>query len=183
MNPNLDMIDWVRMGLVILLLSASAYTELTRNKIPNQLTYPAIILGLILGYLPAGISWGASLGGFGIGFGMMFMFYLFGGLGGGDVKLMAAFGALLGFPLIVRVLLFSSFFGAIMAVVLLTWNANPAKFLKRKTLPAEGPDESPEAPPDEAAKGEPESTRPRTIPFGIAICTGVLFSLFSALES
>ena len=61
----------------------------------------------------------------------------FGGLGGGDVKLMAAFGALLGFPMIVRVLLFSSFFGAIMAVVLLTWNANPAKFLKRKAVPAE----------------------------------------------
>ncbi|MEM2192541.1 MAG: A24 family peptidase, partial [Candidatus Hadarchaeales archaeon] len=78
------------------------YTDLKSRIIPNRLTYPMIIAGLLLnlldgiwhlnfwkaisGFLGAGIS-------FAIGYGM----WLTGGWAGGDVKLFTGYGALIPF--------------------------------------------------------------------------------------
>jgi Flp pilus assembly protein protease CpaA len=75
----------------------AALTDLAFRTIPNGLTYGAIAAGLVLGAVGgwAGLSTSA-LGMIGLGVPFAILFQL-GALGGGDVKLVAAFGALLGF--------------------------------------------------------------------------------------
>ena len=60
-----------------------------------------------------------SLLGLLFGFGILFLFYLMGGMGAGDVKLMAAIGAWLGMPLTFYVFVASSLAGGLYAVVLI----------------------------------------------------------------
>ncbi len=69
----------------LLLAVACALTDATTGRIPNAITLPALLAGLLVGH-PAGVLCAAPA------------LHLFarGKLGGGDVKLLAALGALLG---------------------------------------------------------------------------------------
>lgn len=79
----------------------STYTDLKDRIIPNRLTYPMVVVGIVL-YLVWGVyqwEWMLAITGglwagltFAIGYGMWFV----GGWAGGDVKLYTALGALLG---------------------------------------------------------------------------------------
>jgi prepilin peptidase CpaA len=83
-------------ALMIVLLIA-VVTDLRSSRIPNWLTFPA------MGFALAGHAWLGSmhgvlfsLAGLGTGLGLFFLIYLAGGIGAGDVKLMAAIGAFVG---------------------------------------------------------------------------------------
>src|SRR5674476_228169 len=86
--------------VLALMLAIAVYVELKESRIPNWLTLSGMALGLLIGYLHGTAAFWMSLGGLVIGFGFLFIFYVFGGLGGGDVKLMGAAGALMGANLI-----------------------------------------------------------------------------------
>jgi prepilin peptidase CpaA len=171
---SLDTISLIALGVIVFLLSYSAYTEVKDNKIPNWLTYSGIVLGLTLGILPGGLSMSESVIGFLVGFLSLFVFYMSGGLGGGDVKLMGAFGALFGFPVIVRILIYSSFIGAVMAITLVVWKTDPWDNFKKSLNKKKGAEEP-------KAETETEEKKPIAVPFGLAICAGVLLSLFANL--
>lgn len=157
----------VSLGVLVLVLTLSVYTELKERRIPNAVTLGGLLSGLAVGFLPGGISLASSILGFGIGFGILFVFYVFGGMGGGDVKLMGAVGALLGFPIIVSVIFYTAIIGGLMAVAVL---------LSRRDLLARC-----------AAScrrwftrqkdGEPAAADPVSIPYGIAIAVGCLLAL------
>jgi len=105
---------------LILLLVISAYTDLRKRKILNFITFPAIVIGLILNLIFGG--WDGLLNGclgFLIGFTVFFLLYVFGGMGGGDVKLMGAIGAIKGFPFIIDAMFLSIFCGGILAVIVI----------------------------------------------------------------
>lgn len=54
------------------------------------------------------------------GFGVFLAFYLLGGMGGGDIKLMAGFGAVLGRPsILIDAALYAAAIGGLMAVLVL----------------------------------------------------------------
>lgn len=75
---------------------AASVEDLWHRRISNWIPLAALLAGLALG---AGRGWRGcllSLAGTLTGFAVFSLFYLLGGLGGGDVKLMAGFGALLG---------------------------------------------------------------------------------------
>jgi prepilin peptidase CpaA len=62
-----------------------------------------------------------GLAGSAAGFGVFLIFYLLGGMGGGDVKLMAGFGALLGPSGVLWAALLIAGLGGIMALGVIAW--------------------------------------------------------------
>lgn len=76
---------------------AASVEDLIRRRVSNWIPAAALVAGLAVHFTERG--WPGVLSAFlGAlsGFGVFFVFYLLGGMGGGDVKLMAGFGALLG---------------------------------------------------------------------------------------
>jgi len=88
---------WLLDGAVIVAL-LGAWFDVISRRIPNRLTYPAIIAALLvrLGFL----GWHGLLEGF-LGLllcgGVFFLLFVIHAMGGGDVKLMAAVGSWVGY--------------------------------------------------------------------------------------
>ena len=83
---------------VTLFVGCAAVTEdLARRRISNWTSGAALASGFVLHIAQQGWrgALAASLGTL-LGFGVFLIFYLLNGMGGGDVKLMAGFGSLLG---------------------------------------------------------------------------------------
>jgi prepilin peptidase CpaA len=91
--------------------------DIRASRIPNALTGPSIAIGLLL-HLAVG-GWSqlayASLAGL-IGGGLFLLFFLVGGMGAGDVKLMTAVGCLVGLGSLSRVLIGTVVIGAVLAI-------------------------------------------------------------------
>lgn len=100
--------------------TVAAYTDHKRGLIPNLITVPAALLGLLLNGLGGGWE-GLIVGlqGLALGFGLLLIPCLLGGTGGGDLKLLAAFGAFLGPALVFQVFLYGSVAGGVVALFLL----------------------------------------------------------------
>lgn len=108
---------------VALGIAASA-TDLRDRTVPNWLTYSAVLLGLVWHSVTAGLRGvGFSLAGAAVGFAALLMFFLLGGMGGGDVKLLAAFGALIGPGLTFQALVWIAIFGGLGAAGSVFWHA------------------------------------------------------------
>ena len=109
MNPRV----WL-----ILAVGVAAIVEDTGwRRISNWTSGGAVVAGLVLHSIEKGWSgaWHALLG-TAIGFCAFLVFYLLGGMGGGDVKLMAGFGALLGDRQILAATLLAAASGGAMAL-------------------------------------------------------------------
>jgi prepilin peptidase CpaA len=93
--------DSILLLLALLLAIAAAIIDVQQHRIPNRLTYPGIICGFVLRMLFFGFKgWDSGLAtaatGLLLGGGIMFFFYMVRAMGAGDVKLMAALGAIVG---------------------------------------------------------------------------------------
>ncbi len=113
--------------LFSVILLAAAFIDIDHGIIPDRLTYPGIIIGLILsfwtlGFLPA--LYGTLAFG-----GLMFAvaFISNGGMGGGDVKLAAAIGAFTGITGSAVTLLLACFSGAIFGLIVMAVNKTGRK--------------------------------------------------------
>ena len=58
------------------------------------------------------------------------MLFVLGWMGGGDVKLMAAVGALKGYPFVVSALFYSLIVGVVIGVAMLIWNRKTLRTFK-----------------------------------------------------
>jgi prepilin peptidase CpaA len=105
-----------------IILAAAVYTDVTRRKIPNKLTFPAMAVGIAYHVLVHGYQGLIfSLTGLAAGFALLILFYILGGMGAGDVKLMAAVGAVLGAKGVFVSFLFTALYGGIYSLgVMLT---------------------------------------------------------------
>ena len=103
-------------GIALALGGAAVFGDLRDRRIPNWLTGGGVTAGLLLGVWSAGWSGlGMALGGAVVGFLAFLPFHLLGGMGGGDVKLMAAFGSILGPPGIGLAAVLAAMAGGLMA--------------------------------------------------------------------
>jgi len=180
--PAVDTGHLASLATLAIILISSVYTEFREKRIPNEITVPGMLIGVLVGYLPIGISLQESLMGLTAGFGFMFIFYMFGGLGGGDVKLMGAVGALIGSKLIASAIVFTGLIGGAMAMFYLIWNGTFWRGFfssvlmlgswKRRALPDNGESEKEKA---GEVEEEPELG---TIPYGIAIVVGSALAIF-----
>jgi len=101
---------------------AAAVTDVWRFKVYNVLTLPLLASGLLYHGLREGPS-GLVLSMLGMlcGFGVLLLFYLLGGYGGGDVKLLASFGAWLGVEATLYVFIASSLAAGVYSIGLVVW--------------------------------------------------------------
>jgi prepilin peptidase CpaA len=84
-------------AVIVVIGCAAALDDLRRRQVSNWITVPAAAAGLGAWSILAGFSGLLfSIEGLLVGFGSFLLLYIFGGMGGGDLKLMAGFGALLG---------------------------------------------------------------------------------------
>lgn len=105
-------------ALTVILVS-SAFIDLDEGIIPDVITIPGVVLGLVVSFVTIGFFpalWGALAFG-----GVLFLAAVVsnGGMGGGDVKLAAVIGAFTGLPGAVITLLLSSFLGAVFGIALM----------------------------------------------------------------
>jgi prepilin peptidase CpaA len=110
----------VELLLLIVVIAAGLY-DLRYRRIPNWLTAGAAGLGLalnaFLNHARAGM-FKSSLIGFGAAFAIYFVLYALRAMGGGDVKLMAAVGAIVGWPNWFLLFLVTSILGGIMGLLM-----------------------------------------------------------------
>jgi len=107
------------MAAVVLLAIIAMYTDVRWGKIFNTLTLPFALLGLALNSIGAGWE-GFTLGMLGIALGFaLWLASAFLGriLGGGDIKLLMAFGALMGPQFLLWSLLYGALAGGVMAII------------------------------------------------------------------
>lgn len=149
------MTDLARLQFAVALLVGlgATITDLRRRTIPNF--YP--VVALLSGCLLQGWSGGwrgawEALGGAVAGFLVFFVFYLLGGMGGGDVKLMAGFGALVGVSRLTVFAFWTALVGGILALLVVGI----------------------------ARRGKGAHARPHSIPYAPAIAAGVCLALISA---
>src|SRR5215510_10836941 len=84
-------------ALVAIFMALCALIDYRTKRIPNWLTMPAAILGLVYsGLAPGGMGILWSLAGLAVGLSLLLLPWLLGGGGMGDVKMLAALGAWLG---------------------------------------------------------------------------------------
>jgi len=95
-----------------------AATDIRWGKVPNALTAPCALLGIVLNVADSGISGlGLSLAGIAVALALWLLGPLLGNvLGGGDIKLLAAVGALRGPVFVLYAVAFSVFCGGLLAV-------------------------------------------------------------------
>lgn len=162
-------IDLIINLLLILLFISSAVTDFLRNKIYNFQTYSAMASGLILWSLIGG--WHGTLFSFLgllVGFTLLFVFYLLGGMGAGDVKLLGAIGALKGAKFVLWTMFYTGLVGGVMGLSLIIWHGKFLKTMKNVFSLIRHP--SRPLPEDEAGK---------YVPYGVAISVGCLWALLT----
>jgi prepilin peptidase CpaA len=122
------------LGLLILLLFA-VYTDSKSNRIPNYLTLSGMIAALFLHSSASGFNgFLLSVGGILLGFGILMIPYLMGGMGAGDVKLMAAVGGFLGAKATFEAFLLIAVAGGVYSIALILISRNHFKGFFREKL-------------------------------------------------
>lgn len=167
--------DAVAALCIVGVVGVAAVLDVRTGRIPNLLTYGAALLGLALAAWTGGLA-GAFSGIAGLVVGLVPGMALFaaGVLGGGDAKLIAAVGALVGYPLIIDAVLLIFIVGGAMALSIIVWKGRTAEFLRGVAqllwfLPVRG---APRAIPVGDLK----------MPFAVAIAVGTVWAIFGSLR-
>lgn len=118
--------------VVILILIISIISDLRNRKILNIVTFPAILTALIYHFFTSGLE-GFLFSGQGllIGIGLLFIPFIMGGIGAGDVKLLAAVGAWQGSLFIFYTGIYAGLIGGLIAVYILLKRREAIVTLKR----------------------------------------------------
>jgi prepilin peptidase CpaA len=116
---SMSWIDLLPLVAVALATLAASVTDLWKFKIYNLLTIPMLLAGpCVSAWIGGWDGLASSLMGAGLGFGLLIVFFAMGGVGPGDVKLLAAVGAWLGPYLTYQVFVAAALFQGAYAVVL-----------------------------------------------------------------
>ena len=120
--------DYFLSILLLSILSISAIIDFRTQKIPNLITFPAILIALLYHFFTHGFD-GLIFSALGLatGIGLLIIPYILGGMGAGDAKLMGAVGAVLGPKSVFLAFLFSALVGGIYALIITLLNQEQLK--------------------------------------------------------
>lgn len=109
----------------------AAISDVRQRRIPNALTYSAMLAGLVVQTATHG--WKGLLmsvvGGLFFG-GALLVFYLIRAMGAGDVKLAVALGCVVGLPASVQVMFATAIAGGIFAMAYMVWARRTSETLR-----------------------------------------------------
>jgi prepilin peptidase CpaA len=145
---------------------AAIADDLSRRQISNWISGSAFVAGLVLQTIEGGWH-GAGLAVLGTltGAGVFLIFYLLGGMGGGDIKLMAGFGAVLGVKRLLEAALWTAGCGGLLALAVIGFRTIRELSRKKRTTDSAG-----------VAVAQDER-RADSIPYAPAIAAGVWLTL------
>ncbi|WP_202078112.1 prepilin peptidase [Caldalkalibacillus salinus] len=106
--------------LLVIILTICVATDIKSRRIYNKFIFPTLLIALISHLFYGG--WEALLGaflGFLVGLGILLIPYLLGGMGAGDVKLLALIGAIKGTTFVIDTALYMAILGGLMAIFIL----------------------------------------------------------------
>lgn len=158
--------------LVCVILIVAAYIDGKQLRVPNWITYPMVIAGLFYNAWIGG--WGglgSGLLGMMVGLACLLPLYSVGGMGAGDVKLMAGIGAWLGAKITFYAFCVSTIVGAVMAVLMVFYKRDVKKhyanllLIVNEWLDIRNPREL-------SAIAAQRKPRMLLLPYGIPICIG-----------
>jgi prepilin peptidase CpaA len=165
---------WALIALALLAV-VSAVVDLAAGRVPNAITLPAIVAGLVLQPTLHGTDglW-ESLGGLAAGAGPMLVCWRIGGIGGGDVKLMAAVGALTNWQFALVTLVWALVLAAVMALAVML-----RRRIARRTLRRVGWSLLAAIVPGVKCQWPQDTDSPK-LPFALAICLGAAAAVLDA---
>jgi prepilin peptidase CpaA len=157
----------VRIGVVLLVSLGAGLWDWQVRRIPNWLSLAGIVAGFLLN------DWRFALGGLGLALAIHLPLFALRATGGGDVKLMAALGALLGFEQWLRVFLISAVLGGVVALGLVLWRGVAGETMKRVWFVLRSLGRG-VAPYREKAELDVSSGLGRSLPRGVVVAMAVL---------
>jgi len=117
--------------LAALLAVIGGWTDWRSRRIPNWLTVPGLLAGILVNSVAGGWTGAkASLLGAALGLGLLLPFVLVRSLGAGDWKLVGALGAFLGPQRLIAVLFATILVAGVMAAVLIVWKRRVRETLR-----------------------------------------------------
>lgn len=155
--------------VLLILLVAAAWTDVEERRIPNALVLHGMLIALVMAVLAAG-SEGLvmALAGIVIGGLMLLPFYAVGGMGAGDVKLVAMVGAFVGPDLAAAAVAMTLVAGVVEAgAYLLAWRLGEW----RAAHPRGG-----------TTRAHDTHEPPKDFPYALAILAGTVGALIWALQ-
>ncbi len=150
----------------------AAVCDLRTRRIPNSCNAVILIAGLALhvafeGWPGLASALSAAL----VAFSLFLVFFLAGGMGGGDVKLMAALGAVVGLPHVAVLLLATAASGGLLAVIVVLVRQRTGRTLHNLLLLLQF---NGAARVLLAGNGPPSGEAPLYLPYGVAIAAGTI---------
>ncbi len=113
---TLDSLGSLWFVVYLAMLVAAIWYDVAVQRIPNWAVMPGAVVAVGLAALPSGSGVGNAMAGLAIGFAVLLPFYLLRIMGAGDVKLLAAVGAFVGFPGVLGVALLAFLAGGILSI-------------------------------------------------------------------
>lgn len=174
------LLDNWHVKFVCLTLIVAAWIDGKELRVPNWITFPMVLAGLA--YSAAVGGWaglGQGLLGMCVGLATLMPLYAVGGMGAGDVKLMAGVGAWLGAQTTWNAFLVSAVVGGVMALAMVVyrkaWNKHygNAMLILSEIATVKDPRELSKI----AADRKPHML---LLPYGIPICIGSIAYFFYA---
>jgi prepilin peptidase CpaA len=149
-------------GCAITAAGLAAATDVWSRRIPNWVTLGTFLIGIVLNTRLHGVDGAlAAFAGAALGLGLLLPFYLLGVIGAGDVKLLAALGAVLGPQALITVAIYGALVGGLMSVTILGMRGQLFLALS-----------------DVVIRHRPPARSGATAPYGVAIAAGVVLSVF-----
>jgi prepilin peptidase CpaA len=116
----IDAVAWSVVGGLAVIAAAG---DLRTGRIPNVLTFGAAAAAFLFSTVHAGLGGlGTSMLGYVVGLVAFFPLFAVGGMGAGDLKLLAAFGAWLGPIGVLWAAIWASLVGGAFALTIAVWN-------------------------------------------------------------
>lgn len=175
-------IEHWQVKLVCLTLIVAAYIDGKQLRVPNWITFPMILSGLLYhGWTGGWTGLEAALVGTAVGLLCLLPLYSIGGMGAGDVKLMAGIGAWLGASVTFAAFVVSTVVGAVMAIAMVVRRKSFAKHYANfwLILSEFSQFKNPRELSQIAAERKPQML---LLPYGIPICIGsIAYFLYTGL--